>query len=377
VAVELQRGNRPRAVVILVGAALNGVVGAAGGVERTALRDGAGEEGEAHLQHPRALQRQARRAGEPRRGLPWAVRGEQRGAEAERNGDEEQVEVAVLDPGGGGGSAVREEEQLLREGRGEEEVEERERQRRGERHEGREGVEEEERRGGERGEREVVRGDESGDEAERGEGRGDEVAEVQRRGEAAREEPERRDAEGQGLERGEGQEAQPGARVGDQTRHGGKGGRELAARRAACRGCCRVWCGAADLSAGRGRLAKGVARLAASTCLWSRWAIGDRIGGAATGPPSQLTTCASRCRVGPHVSCSCSSKCPRGRRDHESRVEQKASLDNATEKYVFSAKTRNYWTNPIQSPGALEAAAAARDVALLLQRRHRPRCAPP
>lgn len=53
--VKLQRGDRPRAVVVLVGAALDSIVSTAGGVERAALRDGAGEEGEPHLHHPGAL----------------------------------------------------------------------------------------------------------------------------------------------------------------------------------------------------------------------------------------------------------------------------------------------------------------------------------
>lgn len=75
-AVELQRGRGARAVVVVVGAALDGVVDAALGVERAPLGDGTGEEGEPHLDHPCALQRQPRGAREAgRRGL-GVVRGE-------------------------------------------------------------------------------------------------------------------------------------------------------------------------------------------------------------------------------------------------------------------------------------------------------------
>lgn len=159
--------------------------------------DGDGEEGEAHLEKPGAVQGEAGGAGEERGGGFRGSDGEDAGKDADGNGDEEEVEVAVFEAVGMG-TAEGEEEELEGEGEEGEKVEEGVGEAGGGEEEGK-GVEEEEKGDGQEleveGEGEVVGGggeeggEGGGEEEGKGEGGGKEV--VEGRGELLREEMER------------------------------------------------------------------------------------------------------------------------------------------------------------------------------------------
>lgn len=122
-AIELECSDRPAPVVILVGLALDGVVGGAPLVDGAPVGDEIGEEGEPHLDEPGAMEGEAGRTGDAGGGGSGASDGEQGGDVADEDGHEEEIEVAVLDAVKVLSAEV-EEEELLTEGEEEDEIEE-------------------------------------------------------------------------------------------------------------------------------------------------------------------------------------------------------------------------------------------------------------